>query len=61
MADRNDKPRRFRNARSDASIGSVEKRIERDLGLPKGSVDIRRPDGRSKRNDASIASLKKDK
>ena len=33
---RNENGRRFRNAREDAKVGSIEKRIEQDYGLPKG-------------------------
>lgn len=60
MATRGEDPRRFRDARSDARVGSIEKRIERDYGLPAGSVHIRNPDGRNARSDKEVGSLRKD-
>ena len=55
---RNDEARRFRNARNDASVGSIERRIEKDYGLPEGSVSIRNPDGSNARSDKSIGKLR---
>lgn len=60
MAEREDKPRRFRNAREDACVGSLEKRIEDDYGLPSGSVSIRNSDGRNTRSDKKVGTLKKE-
>jgi hypothetical protein len=57
---RNENGRRFRNARDDASVGSIEKRIENDYGLPKGSIQINRPDGSNARSDKKIGNLKKE-
>lgn len=58
--ERNENGRRFRNAREDASVGSIEKRIEQDYGLPKGSVQINRADGSNARSDKHIGNLKKE-
>ena len=46
--------------RSDARVGSIEKRIEKDYGLPAGSVHIRNPDGRNARSDKEVGNLRKD-
>lgn len=54
---RAEKPRRVRIARSDGSVGSLEKRISKDYGLPYGSVRLIGPDGKDKRSDAKIKSL----
>lgn len=56
---RNEDARRQRNARSDASIGSIEKNIEKTYGLPSGSVQINNPDGSNARSDQKIRTLKK--
>ena len=60
MGTRNEEGRRFRNARSDATVGSIEERIEKDYGLPEGSVSIRNPGGGDARSDKKIGSLKND-
>ena len=57
---RKENARRFRNAREDASVGSIESRIEQDYGLPKGSIQINRPDGSNARSDKKIGNLKKE-
>ena len=57
---RQENPRRFRNAREDATVGSIEERIEKDYGLPKGSVQINRADGSNARSDKKIGKLKKE-
>jgi hypothetical protein len=51
------KARRYRSARIDGKIGSLENRIARDYGLPRGSVMLVGPDGKDKRSDASVKSL----
>jgi len=56
---RNQKPVRFRKARSDASVKSLAASIEAALGLPSGCVRFVAPNGRKIRNDASIATLRK--
>jgi len=53
-------PNRIRTARSDASVGTITREIERVFNLPEGSVVLARPDGKRKRSDASIASLRSD-
>ena len=57
MATRGEDPRRFRDARSDARVGSIEKRIDRDYGLPAESVHIRNPDCRFSCASGSINEL----
>ena len=49
--------RRYRSARIDGKVGSLESRIARDYGLPPGSVMIVGPDGKDKRSDAKVKSL----
>lgn len=49
--------RRYRSARVDGKVGSLEARIARDYGLPRGSVMIVSPDGKDKRSDARVQSL----
>lgn len=49
---------RFKKARADACVESIQATIECDYGLPAGSVRLLRPDGTPKRRDASIASLR---
>lgn len=60
MAKRTDPPLRQRNARTDASIGSIERHIEGTYGLPKGSVTISRPTGRDARSDKTVGRLKRE-
>ncbi|MEF2969104.1 hypothetical protein V3851_25300 [Paenibacillus sp. M1] len=60
MSQKNEAGRRFRNARDDASVGSIEKRIEKDYGLPAGTVQINRADGGNARSDKRIGNLKKE-
>ncbi len=52
-------PVRYRGARSDASVASIARRIERDYKLPRGSVALVRPKGRRARSDSSIGTLLK--
>lgn len=49
--------RRYRGARVDGKVGSLEHRIARDYRLPPGSVMIVGPDGKDKRSDARVKSL----
>lgn len=55
---RQDRPRRYRNARSDAEVGSIEKRMEKDYGLPRGSIQINRPGGQNARSDKQVGRLR---
>lgn len=50
---------RTRAARSDASIGSIARTVERMLSLPEGSVLLCGPDKRPLRKDARIATLRR--
>lgn len=52
-------PKRFRSARSDASIATIRTQIEKDYGFPAGSVQLVKPDGEKIRGNASVGTLKK--
>jgi hypothetical protein len=60
MKKRTEKPKRRRAARSDASVGSIERDIEKIYKLPKGSVQINNPNGRDARSDTQVGKLRKD-
>jgi hypothetical protein len=49
--------RRYRSARIDGKVGSLEARIAKDYGLPPGSVMIVGPGGKDKRSDARVKNL----
>jgi hypothetical protein len=51
-------PLRFRAARDDSTIGALEAEIERILVLPSGCIKIVGPDGKDKRSDATVKSLR---
>jgi hypothetical protein len=59
MPSRVDPPRRQRGAREDASVGSIERHIEKSYNVPKGSVKISNPSGTDARSDQKIGTLKK--
>jgi hypothetical protein len=54
-----EEPRRQRDARKDASVGSIEKHIEKTYGLPAGSIQVNNADGTNARSDQKIGTLKK--
>ena len=54
---RTQNPTRFRKARNDASVGSIQKTIEENYGLPTGSVRLVNPNGKKIRSDAIIGTL----
>lgn len=56
---RNQTPIRYRKARADASIGSIEAQIVKKYGLPEGSVRIVGPNGRKIRSDATVDRLRR--
>lgn len=58
MSSRNEDGRRYRDAREDASVGSIESSIEKTYGLPEGSVVIQNPNGRDARSDKHIGTLR---
>lgn len=60
MSKKNEKGRRFRDAREDATVGSIEKHIEGAYGLPKGSIQINRVDDKNARSDKTIKNLRKE-
>lgn len=43
MSKRGETPNRYRAARNDASVRTIERRIEKEYGLPPGSVRINKP------------------
>jgi hypothetical protein len=53
-----DTPRRFRAARDDSTIGALESEIEKIFDLPSGCIKIVGPDGKDKRSDATVKSLR---
>lgn len=57
---RNEDPSRYRTARSDAPVGTITAKIEAVFNLPEGSVVLVKPDGRKKRSDATIRSLREE-
>lgn len=54
---RNQNPTRYRKARNDASISSIQKTMEKKFGLPEGSVKLVNPNGRKIRSDATVGTL----
>lgn len=60
MTERKENGRRYRSARDDASVGAIERRIEKDYGLPAGTVQINRADGGNARSDKKIGNLRKE-
>ncbi|MBX8577500.1 hypothetical protein [Pseudomonas cichorii] len=54
-----EQPRRHRDARKNASVGSIERTIEETFGLPEGSVQLNNEDGSNARSDQKIGTLRK--
>jgi len=54
------RPRRFLAARTDASVGTIERKIAKMLKLPEGSVQLRLPSLKKARSDKKIGSLLRD-
>ena len=52
-------PSRFRQARSDASIASVQAEIAKKYNLPRDAVRLISPTGRKMRADATVGRLRK--
>jgi hypothetical protein len=50
--------KRYRKAKSDGSVGTLQKTIEKQLELPAGSVKIVYPSGRKARIDADVGALR---
>ena len=46
-----------RAARTDATVGTMEKKIANHFKLPAEAVKLVRPDGRKFRSDATVASV----
>jgi hypothetical protein len=49
---------RFRKAKSDGSIATLQRTLERQFGLPSGSVKLVYPSGRKARTDADVGALR---
>lgn len=49
---------RYRKAKVNGSIGSLQKTIEKQFGLPSGSIKIVYPSGRKARIDADVGALR---
>ncbi len=52
------KPIRHRKAKADGSVGTLQKTIEKNFGLPAGSIKIVYPSGRKARVDADVGALR---
>jgi hypothetical protein len=52
-------PARYRAARSDARVGTIKRNIEKTFGLPKGSIAILGPDGKSLRANALVSTVRR--
>lgn len=52
------KPVRQRKAKADGSVGTLQKTIEKNYGLPAGSTKIVYPSGRKARIDADVGALR---
>lgn len=46
--------------RSDCTVETLLRKMEREKGLPKGSVKVVNPNGRSARADKTVGSLRRD-
>jgi hypothetical protein len=56
---KSDSAKRYRAARSDATVGSIVKTIEETFNLPLGSVKLQYPSGKEANSDKTIKSLRK--
>ena len=52
------KPIRQRKAKADGSVGTLQKTIEKNYGLPAGSIKVVYPSGRKARIDADVGALR---
>jgi hypothetical protein len=57
---RKQNPQRYRAARTDATVSSIERHIEKAYDLPQASVRIVLPDGSVARSNKKIRNLLKD-
>ena len=56
---RRSKATRYRKAKADSSIATLQRTLERKFGLPKGCVKLVYPSGRKARTDADVGALRK--
>ncbi|MDR0847106.1 MAG: hypothetical protein LBN08_06305 [Lactobacillales bacterium] len=54
---REEKPKRFRTARKDGTVGAMEKKIAKEINVP--GVKIQKPNGKKARTDMKIETLRK--
>lgn len=52
------KGRRFQRAHKDGALRTIKRHIEKTYGLPPGSVQLIKPDGRRMREDAKVSRLR---
>ena len=52
------KPTRYRVAKKDASIESIQTTLEKKFGLPAGSIKLIYPSGRKARSDSTVGALR---
>lgn len=50
---------RYQRAHGDGSLRTIKKHIEKIYGLPEGSVQLVKPDGKQMRADARVGRLRK--
>ena len=60
MATRKEDHRRVRSARKDASVSSIERHVEKAYGLPSGSVQINRANGKNAYGNKRVGNLMKE-
>ena len=52
------KPIRYKKAKSDALVPSIQATIEKKFGLPAGSVKLVYPSGRKARSDSTVGAVR---
>jgi len=55
---RKDKATRYRKAKSDSSVATMQRTIETKFGLPTGCVKLVYPNGRKVRRDSTVGKLR---
>lgn len=57
-AARTEQPIRFRAAKADAHLSSMQATLEKTFGLPAGSVRLVYPSGRKARSDSTVGTFR---
>jgi hypothetical protein len=52
------KPIRYKRAKSDALVPSIQATIEKKFGLPAGSIKLVYPSGRKARSDSTVGAVR---